>query len=81
LEKSWDTGFTRVDDSREEITDTMSILATILALLTIPLVILLWATESKQQRARRWRKSGYTYRSIAQHMNVSQTTARRWCQT
>ena len=53
--------------------------ATLLALLTIPLVVILWATESPQQRARRWRRTGSTYRSIAERLGVSHTTARRWC--
>jgi ABC-type spermidine/putrescine transport system permease subunit II len=55
------------------------IAATLLAILTIPLVILLWASESKQQRARRWRRTGSSYRSIAERLGVSQSTARRWC--
>jgi len=54
-------------------------LAWIAALLTIPLVILLWLSESKQQRARRWRRTGSTYRSISERLGVSQSTARRWC--
>jgi hypothetical protein len=54
-------------------------LALILALLLLPVLILLWATESKQQRARRWRRNGRTYRFIAERINISQSTARRWC--
>ena len=53
--------------------------ATLLALLTIPLVVILHFTESPQQRARRWRRTGSTYRSIGQRLGVSHTTARRWC--
>ncbi|WP_438983870.1 hypothetical protein [Vulcanococcus sp.] len=53
--------------------------ATLLALLTIPLLLLLWATESPQQRARRWRRSGQSYRAIAHRLSISHTTARRWC--
>ena len=53
--------------------------ATLLALLTIPLVVILWASESQQQRARRWRSTGSSYRSIAERLGVSHTTARRWC--
>ena len=55
------------------------LLATLLALLSIPLAVLLWITESPQQRARRWRRAGSTYGSIAKRLGVSQTTARRWC--
>ncbi len=49
------------------------------ALLLLPVLILLWATETKQQRARRWRKAGQTYKSIAARLGVSPTTARRYC--
>jgi hypothetical protein len=47
-------------------------------LILFPLLILLWATESRQQRARRWRRDGHTYRVIAERLGCSQTTARRW---
>ena len=50
-----------------------------LALILLPVLILLWATESKQQRAKRWRKSGQTYAAIATRLSVSPTTARRYC--
>ena len=53
--------------------------ATLLALITIPLVIILWASESPQQRARRWRRKGESLRSIAGRLGVSHTTVRRWC--
>jgi DNA-binding CsgD family transcriptional regulator len=48
------------------------------ALLLLPVLILLWATESKQQRAKRWRKAGNTYKTIASRLNVSPSTARRY---
>ena len=47
--------------------------------LLLPVIVLLWLTESKQQRARRWRRSGQTYKTIASRLNVSPTTARRYC--
>jgi hypothetical protein len=53
--------------------------ATLLALITIPLLIILWASESPQQRARRWHHSGQSYRTIGQRLGISHTTARRWC--
>ena len=49
------------------------------ALLLLPLLVLLWATESPQQRACRWRRAGLTYKAIAQRLNCSPTTARRYC--
>lgn len=57
----------------------IAFLATLLAVLTIPLGVLLWVTESPQQRARRRRSTGSTYRSIGERLGVSHTTARRWC--
>ena len=48
-----------------------------LAALLLPLLILLWATESKSQRARRLRSYGWTQQRIADHLGVSRTTARR----
>ncbi len=52
-------------------------LAAIAALILLPLLILLWATESKPQRARRLRSYGWTQQRIADHLGVSRTTARR----
>jgi IS30 family transposase len=48
-----------------------------LVLLLLPALFLLWLTESRQQRARRWRRDGLTYRVIAERLGCSQTTARR----
>lgn len=56
-------------------TTTLAFLAVFLFL---PIVVLLWATEGKQQKARRWRNNGMTYRVIADRLHVSQTTARRY---
>ena len=41
-------------------------------------VLLLWATESKAQRIRRWRRSGLPWRVCAERLGVSPSTARRW---
>ena len=51
--------------------------ALLLALLLLPLLVLLWATESKPQRARRLRSYGWTQQRIADQLGVSRTTARR----
>lgn len=56
---------------------TTTILATIAALLLLPLIILFWVTESRPQRARRLRSYGWTQQRIADHLGVSRTTARR----
>ena len=51
--------------------------AFLLAALLLPLLILLWASESKSQRARRLRSYGWTQQKIADHLGVSRSTARR----
>lgn len=54
---------------------------TAIYLLLFPLLVvvgvLLWLSESRQQRARRWRRSGMTQAAIAQRLRVSRTTVRR----
>jgi hypothetical protein len=52
-------------------------LAAIAALILLPLLILLWASESRPQRARRLRSYGWTQQRIADHLGVSRSTARR----
>jgi hypothetical protein len=47
------------------------------ALLLLPLLVLAWATESRQQRARRWRRDGWTQQAIADRLGCSRTTVRR----
>ncbi len=61
---------------------TMSLaclLAWFVLLITLPIVILFWITESKQQKAKRMRNNGATYKAIANRINCSATTARRYC--
>ena len=48
-----------------------------LALLLLPILALLWATESRPQRARRWRAAGMTQQAIADRLGCSRTTVRR----
>jgi DNA-binding NarL/FixJ family response regulator len=55
----------------------MTIAALTLAALLLPLVILLWATESRDQRIRRWRRAGASQQCIADRLNVSRSTVRR----
>lgn len=56
---------------------TTTTLAIIVAVLLLPLLILLWATESRPQRARRLRSYGWSQQRIADHLGVSRTTVRR----
>jgi len=51
--------------------------AVLLALILLPLIVLAWASESRQQRARRWRRSGMTQQAIADRLGCSRTTVRR----
>jgi len=46
-------------------------------LLLLPIVILLWATESAEQRAKRLRSYGWTQRRIAEHMGISRSRVQR----
>jgi DNA-binding CsgD family transcriptional regulator len=51
--------------------------ALLLAALLLPLLILLWACESREQRARRWRRQGMSQQRIADRLGCSRTTVRR----
>ena len=51
--------------------------AWVAALILLPIVVLLWATENRQQRARRWRKDGLTQQAIADRLGCSRSTVRR----
>jgi hypothetical protein len=46
-------------------------------LLLLPILILLWATESTEQRAKRLRSYGWTQRRIAEHMGISRSRVQR----
>ena len=56
---------------------TTCVLAWAVALLLLPVLILLWATESRTQRAKRWRAAGMTQQVIADRLGCSRTTVRR----
>ena len=45
----------------------------------LPVVVLLWATESSRQRAQRMRRRGHSYRTIGARLGIAHTTARRYC--
>ena len=51
--------------------------AWVAAFVLLPILVLLWATESRQQRARRWRQDGLTQQAIADRLGCSRTTVRR----
>jgi hypothetical protein len=58
--------------------EPISIGTWIVFLILLPLLILLWATESKITRINRLRKQGQTWKQIGERYGVSPTTARRW---
>lgn len=51
--------------------------ALLLALLLLPVLVLLWASESREQRARRWRRQGLTQQAIADRLGCSRRTVGR----
>ena len=53
--------------------------AIVAALLILPAVILLWATESPRQRARRMHRRGHSYRVIGRRVGRAPSTIHRWC--
>ena len=56
------------------LTTTIAVLA---ALLLLPVLIILWASEDTNQRCRRLRSYGWSQRRIADHMNVSMYRVRK----
>jgi ParB-like chromosome segregation protein Spo0J len=51
--------------------------AWVAAFVFLPILVLCWATESRQQRARRWRQAGLTQQRIADRLGCSRSTVRR----
>ena len=56
---------------------TTTIFALVLAALLLPLLVLLWATESTEQRARRLHGYGWSQMRIAEHLGVTRYRVRR----
>ena len=50
--------------------------ALLLALLLLPVLVLLWATESRAQRAKRLRSYGWSQQRIADHLGVTRYRVR-----
>jgi hypothetical protein len=55
---------------------TTTTIALLLAVLILPILILLWATESTEQRAKRLRGYGWSQRRIAEHMHITRYRVR-----
>lgn len=56
-----------------------SIAAAVVVFLILPLVVILWATESPQQRAKRWRRAGQQPKAIGARLGVSHQQVTAWC--
>lgn len=56
---------------------TTCLVVWILALLLLPVLFLAWATESRTDRARRWRAAGWSQQRIADRLGCSRSTVRR----
>lgn len=56
----------------------MQQLAWVAVILTLPFILLLRITEPRSATIQRMRRSGATWRAIADCYGVSTTTARRW---
>ena len=56
-----------------------TVAALVAVCLLLPAVIILWATESSRQRARRMRRRGHSYRVIAARVGRAPSTVYRWC--
>ena len=53
--------------------------AIVAALLILPALILWRLSQTPQQAARRMRRRGHSYRTIAARLGCAHTTARRYC--
>ena len=51
--------------------------ALLLVVLLFPFLLILWASESRDQRIRRWRKAGASQQLIADRIGCSRATVRR----
>ena len=56
----------------------MTTLFWIAALVLLPILILLWITESRSHRINRLRKNGWTVTAIAKRYGCSRSSVRRW---
>lgn len=49
-----------------------------LVLLLLPLHLMLWASESRSQRIRRWRAAGTSWAECGRRLGCSPSTVKRW---
>lgn len=56
---------------------TATTLALLLVLLLLPVLVLLWVTESTEQRAKRLRSYGWSQHRIAAHLGITRYQIRK----
>jgi len=54
----------------------MTTFALLIAVLLLPLIVILWLSETTTQRANRLRNNGWSQQRIAQHMGISRYRVR-----
>ena len=54
----------------------MTTLAILIAVLLLPLIVILWFTETTPQRVNRLRRNGWSQQRIADHMQISRYKVR-----
>jgi hypothetical protein len=57
---------------------TTCVFAWVLVVVLFPLVLLLWATESRHTRIQRLRRNGATWKEVAKRYGKSERTVARW---
>jgi len=57
----------------------MHTITIIICLITLPIVLLLYFTATKQQHARRMRRNGHKPKLIAARLGVSHQQVTAWC--
>ena len=56
---------------------TTCLLAWAVALLLLPVLVMAWAMETRQERARRWRRAGMSQQAIATRLGCSRWKVRQ----
>lgn len=56
---------------------TTTILCALLWAFIIPLALVLWLSESREQRMRRWHREGMSQRAIAQRLGTTRHQVRK----
>jgi predicted transcriptional regulator len=62
-------------------TTALCFLATLLALIVAPLVVIAWSLETPADRARRWHRAGLSQRAIADRLGVTRYRVRCYLAT